>query len=321
MGRANFNPAALPALVNLPESLSYPLKLADETLSVALVSMGNPHCVVLVDKLDLTQVHRLGPQIENHPLFPRRTNVQFVEVVDRHTLRIGIWERGAGFTMASGSSSCAAASAMRRLGRVDDRVDVNMPGGQLQITFGRIFRSVCVARCIKSPAWWWIKTALSVVAMPSLDLQEMLACQPKKYAHTDKIPLRLHFSVELSVNIRSSLIADLTALQEVLFVPETEARDFSLTTALLNKSDFGVSLPRSGLCFQAIRTLSGIPAFVILFSARTRAIAPQPDHRSHAASVNPRTAVLPGTSPFPLSSDDCNLLSISTAHYSRSFAD
>lgn len=143
MGRANFNPTALPALVNMPEALNYPLKLADETLSVSLVSMGNPHCVVLVDKLDLAQVHRLGPQIEHHPLFPRRTNVQFVEVVDRHTLRIGIWERGAGFTMASGSSSCAAASAMRRLGRVDDRVDVNMPGGQLQVTFRANFH-VCM---------------------------------------------------------------------------------------------------------------------------------------------------------------------------------
>lgn len=61
MGRANFNPAALPALVNLPEAVNYPLPLADETLSVVLVSMGNPHCVVLVDKLDLAQVHRLGP--------------------------------------------------------------------------------------------------------------------------------------------------------------------------------------------------------------------------------------------------------------------
>jgi len=140
MGRANFNPTALPALVDLPEALHYPLNLGDETLAVALVSMGNPHCVVLVDKLDLAQVHRLGPQIENHPLFPRRTNVQFVEVVDRHTLRIGIWERGAGFTMASGSSSCAAASVMRRLGLVGDRVDVNMPGGQLQITFGLDFQ-------------------------------------------------------------------------------------------------------------------------------------------------------------------------------------
>lgn len=140
MGQANFTPSALPALVDLPEALNYPLQMADKTLRVSLVSMGNPHCVVPVETLDLAEVHRSGPQIENHPLFPRRTNVQFVEVVDRQTLKIGIWERGAGFTMASGSSSCAAASAMRKLGRVDDWVNVNMPGGQLQITFGDDFQ-------------------------------------------------------------------------------------------------------------------------------------------------------------------------------------
>lgn len=144
MGRANFNPAALPALLDQPEALNYPLKMTDETLLVSLISMGNPHCVVPVDKLDLAQVHRLGPQIENHPLFPKRTNVQLVEVVDRRTLQIGIWERGAGFTMASGSSSCAAASVMRKLGRVDNRVNVNMPGGKLQITFSDDFQvSMC----------------------------------------------------------------------------------------------------------------------------------------------------------------------------------
>lgn len=140
MGRANFNPAALPALVDLPEALNYPLSLAEETLSVSLVSMGNPHCVVSVAQLDLAQVHRLGPQIEHHPLFPKRTNVQLVEVIDRNTLRIGIWERGAGFTMASGSSSCAAASVMRKLNQVGDKVTVHMPGGQLQISFSDDFQ-------------------------------------------------------------------------------------------------------------------------------------------------------------------------------------
>lgn len=140
MGRANFNPAALPALVDLPEALNYPLSLAEETLSVSLVSMGNPHCVVPVAQLDLAQVHRLGPQIEHHPLFPKRTNVQLVEVIDRNTLRIGIWERGAGFTMASGSSSCAAASVMRKLNQVGDKVTVHMPGGQLQISFSDDFQ-------------------------------------------------------------------------------------------------------------------------------------------------------------------------------------
>jgi hypothetical protein len=89
--------------------------------------------------------------------------------------------------------------------------------------------------------------------------------------------------------------------------------------ALLNKSDF-VANQGVRVVFRQFSTLSGIPAFVILFSARTRAIA-SATTICHAASVNPRTAVLPGTSPFPLSSDGCNLLSISTAHYSRSFAD
>lgn len=140
MGRANFNPAALPALVDLPEALNYPLSLAEETLSVSLVSMGNPHCVVPVTRLDLAQVHRLGPQIEHHPLFPKRTNVQLVEVIDRNTLHIGIWERGAGFTMASGSSSCAAASVMRKMNQVNDKVTVHMPGGQLQISFSSDFQ-------------------------------------------------------------------------------------------------------------------------------------------------------------------------------------
>ncbi|MDW5500838.1 diaminopimelate epimerase [Pseudomonas lundensis] len=140
MGRANFNPASLPALVDLPEALNYPLSLAEETLSVSLVSMGNPHCVVPVTRLDLAQVHRLGPQIEHHPLFPKRTNVQLVEVIDRNTLHIGIWERGAGFTMASGSSSCAAASVMRKMNQVNDKVTVHMPGGQLQISFSSDFQ-------------------------------------------------------------------------------------------------------------------------------------------------------------------------------------
>lgn len=139
MGHANFNPAALPALMESPEALDYPLPLAGGPIKVSLVSMGNPHCVVRVDKLDLAQVRQLGPQIEHHPLFPKRTNVQLVEVVDRHTIRIGIWERGAGFTLASGSSSCAAASVMRKLGLVDDQVVVQMPGGELQISFSAGF--------------------------------------------------------------------------------------------------------------------------------------------------------------------------------------
>jgi diaminopimelate epimerase len=78
---------------------------------------------------------RLGPVIERSPLFPARTNVQFLQVLSRSEILIEIWERGAGYTLASGSSSCAAAAAARRLGLVDDAVTVHMPGGVLQVTF------------------------------------------------------------------------------------------------------------------------------------------------------------------------------------------
>ena len=97
------------------------------------VSMGNPHCVLLVQHPTEELARRIGPLIENHPDFPNRTNVQFLEVIDRKTIRIEIWERGAGYTLASGSSSCAAAAAARRLGLVDDEITVKMPGGALTI--------------------------------------------------------------------------------------------------------------------------------------------------------------------------------------------
>jgi len=135
MGRANFSPAALPALIDGDEALALPLSIGGHALSATLVSMGNPHCVIHVEKLDLELVKQLGSEIENLPIFPKRSNVQFVEVIDRSNISIGIWERGAGYTLASGSSSCAAASAMRKLGLIGDNVTVHMPGGTLNISF------------------------------------------------------------------------------------------------------------------------------------------------------------------------------------------
>lgn len=140
MGQANFTPSALPALVDGDDALALPLLIDGHKLTATLVSMGNPHCVVRVKELDLTLVKELGGEIETLPIFPKRTNVQFVEVQDRSNIRIGIWERGAGYTLAQGSSSCAAASAMRKLGLVDDNVTVHMPGGQLAISFSDGFQ-------------------------------------------------------------------------------------------------------------------------------------------------------------------------------------
>ena len=135
MGRATFRAPDIP--MNGPDRdvVSVPLPLDDgRTLTATAVSVGNPHCVIFVDRLDEPDVRRLGPQIERHPAFPQRTNVQFARVAGRDAVDILIWERGAGYTLASGSSSCGAAAAAVRNGLCDHgRVTVRMPGGTLVI--------------------------------------------------------------------------------------------------------------------------------------------------------------------------------------------
>jgi diaminopimelate epimerase len=103
-------------------------------IDVISVNVGNPHCVVIVPDLAMVDVRRLGPLIEDHSAFPNRTNVQFAQVISRREIKIEIWERGAGYTLASGSSSCAVAAACQRKGLVDRTVTMTMPGGQLGIT-------------------------------------------------------------------------------------------------------------------------------------------------------------------------------------------
>ena len=100
---------------------------------VVSVDMGNPHCVVPVQELDITTLRRLGPRIEHDPLFPNRTNVQLARAATRERIELLIWERGAGETQASGSSACAAFAALHRLGQVDRAVTASMPGGALQL--------------------------------------------------------------------------------------------------------------------------------------------------------------------------------------------
>jgi diaminopimelate epimerase len=134
MGRATFRAAEIP-MTGTGDAVNLPLRLADGTqLFITAVSVGNPHCVVFVDHLDERECRRLGPLIEEHPAFPNRTNVQFARVAARDTVDILIWERGAGYTLASGSSSCGAASAAVKNGRCDHgRVRVRMPGGELAV--------------------------------------------------------------------------------------------------------------------------------------------------------------------------------------------
>jgi diaminopimelate epimerase len=113
------------------------LEVDRQRWAVTVVSVGNPHCVAIVSDLRAVDLARLGPLFENHPAFPHRTNVQFAQVVDRGHVRALIWERGAGHTLASGSSSCAVATACFDKGLVDGRVRVQMEGGDLTIELDR----------------------------------------------------------------------------------------------------------------------------------------------------------------------------------------
>jgi len=116
------------------EAVGVPLDVDGERRTVTALSVGNPHCVVFTDRLDEAEAARLGARLERHPAFPNRTNVQFARVEAPGRVAILIWERGAGPTLASGSSACAAAAAAVRDRRCDPgRVTVAMPGGELVV--------------------------------------------------------------------------------------------------------------------------------------------------------------------------------------------
>jgi diaminopimelate epimerase len=140
MGRVSFDSDVIPVIGPRREVLRETFEIAGETLEYNAATIGNPHCVVFRESLSPADTLRLGPLIENEPRFPNRTNVQLAQVQDRGTLRIEIWERGAGHTRASGSSSCAAAAVAHRLGHCDASIDVVMPGGSLAVEIGEDFR-------------------------------------------------------------------------------------------------------------------------------------------------------------------------------------
>jgi diaminopimelate epimerase len=136
MGQATFTPSALPCTLDVPELIQQPIDAAGRSLIFTGLSVGNPHCVVFKptgESWSREDLLALGPALENHRLFPKRTNVQLAVPTGPKDIFILIWERGAGETQASGSSSCAAASAAVRLGLVKSPVTVNMPGGRLKI--------------------------------------------------------------------------------------------------------------------------------------------------------------------------------------------
>ena len=133
IGKANFKSIEIPVKCKNEECIDFPLKIEDKNFLINCVSVGNPHCQVLVDKLDEEEIRKYGPLLENHPMFPNRINVQFVKVLSRSEVQILIWERGAGFTLASGSSSSAVAAMMHKKGFCDNHIRVHMLGGILTL--------------------------------------------------------------------------------------------------------------------------------------------------------------------------------------------
>jgi diaminopimelate epimerase len=132
IGRPSFRAADLPArFEGEPEEVT--LDTPAGRVTAVLVSVGNPHCVVFGEPVTGKRCLELGPHLERHPAFPERTNVQLCEVMDRVRVRAEIWERGAGYTLASGTSASAVAAACMRRGLVDDEVTVEMPGGGLAV--------------------------------------------------------------------------------------------------------------------------------------------------------------------------------------------
>ena len=116
--------------------ISQTIEVNGKEYTAYIADIGNPHCVIPLESISKEVACQDGPAIENHPLFPKRINVQFMEIIDRKNIRIEIWERGAGYTLASGSSSSAAAAVAHRIGACDREITVHMPGGTIKIDIG-----------------------------------------------------------------------------------------------------------------------------------------------------------------------------------------
>ncbi len=142
MGRVSFNSIDVPLTGEPREVLRESVLVNGRAFEFSAASIGNPHCVIVVNETSAGLAREFGPLFERLDLFPRRTNVQFVQVLNQQAIRIEIWERGAGYTLASGSSSCAAAAVAYRLGLCDSSVDVRMPGGEIRIDLNAAFEAV-----------------------------------------------------------------------------------------------------------------------------------------------------------------------------------
>ncbi len=139
MGKVSFSSERIPVVGAKRDVLSETIEVGGQKFTYCAATVGNPHCVLPLPEINADLARQYGPLLEVHPNFPNRTNVQFLKVLDRANIQIEIWERGAGYTLASGSSSSAAASVAHKLGLCDRSITVHMPGGKLAIEISREF--------------------------------------------------------------------------------------------------------------------------------------------------------------------------------------
>jgi diaminopimelate epimerase len=135
MGAPIFDPREIPVAWEGPDALHAKIDLPDEVAEAACVSMGNPHAVLFVDDPALAPVTSLGPVIEHHDAFPNKTNVEFVTVESRSRVRMRVWERGSGETLACGTGACAAAVVSRLLAGTNEEVTIALPGGEVNVSW------------------------------------------------------------------------------------------------------------------------------------------------------------------------------------------
>ncbi len=149
MGEVSFLSTLIPVTGEKRDVLREHMEVAGTTFEYCAVTVGNPHCVILSENISPEIARQYGPLIENDSRFPHRTNVQFLEIIDNGNIQIEIWERGAGYTLASGSSSTAAAAVAYKLGLCGPVITVHMPGGELALKFSKEYSATMTGPVIR----------------------------------------------------------------------------------------------------------------------------------------------------------------------------
>jgi len=166
MGQVSFQSDRIPVSGPPREVINEQIAVGGRTFTFCAATIGNPHCVIPLPDISAAMARQYGPMLETEARFPKRTNVQFLKVLDRKNIQIEIWERGAGYTLASGSSSSAAAAVAHKLGLCDRSISVHMPGGTISIEIGDGF-SILMTGPVAKVSEGTISPEIFAMAIPS----------------------------------------------------------------------------------------------------------------------------------------------------------